>query len=53
MKTTLSAALLCAVGLGFPCAHAQQTEALRKQFLEYKAKAEQGDAEAQKNLGNC
>ena len=32
---------------------AQPIDALRKQFLEYKAKAEQGDPVAQFELGNC
>ena len=50
MRTTLIAALLCAASLVLPCAHAQQTVALRKLFLEYKARAEKGDAEAQKDL---
>ena len=53
MKTTLRIALICLASLVLPCAHAQQSEALRKQFLEYKAKAEQGDATAQHNLGVC
>ena len=53
MKTALIAALLCLATLVLPCAHAQQSEALRKQFLEDKAKAEKGDAEAQYNLGHC
>ena len=53
MRTTLIAVLLCAVSLVLPCGHAQQSEALRRQFLEFKAKAEQGDAQSQSNLGLC
>ena len=53
MKTTLRIALICLASLVLPCAHAQQSEALRKEFLEYKAKAEKGDATAQSNLGFC
>ncbi len=53
MKTTLRIALICLASLVLPCAHAQQSEALRKEFLEYKAKAEKGDANAQSNLGGC
>ena len=53
MKTFL-AALLLAASLLRPCAHAQQSDALHKQFLKYKAKAEQqGDAMDQCNLGFC
>ena len=50
MKIFLNALLLSA---GWFCAsvHAQQSEVLRKQFLEDKAKAEQGDAKAQADLG--
>ena len=51
MRTALIAILLCAASLVFPCARAQQTEALSKQFLNYKAKAEQGDARSRFNQG--
>ena len=51
MKTFL-VALLLAAGLLCPCAHAQQSAEVRR-FLEYKAKAEKGDAKAQSNLGVC
>ena len=53
MKTTLRIALLCLASLVLSCSRAQQSEALRKQFLEAKAKAEQGDAKAQTDLGVC
>ena len=36
-----------AAGLLHPCARAQQNDAFRKQFIEYKVKAEQGDADTQ------
>src|SRR5436190_1293739 len=52
MKASLAVALLCAAGLVFPCAYAQQSEAPHKQFLEIKAKAEKGDAGAQADLGD-
>jgi len=45
MRTSLIAALLCTAGLLFANAHAQQDDTLKKQFLEYKANAEKGDAE--------
>ena len=32
---------------------AEQTDAARKQFLDYRARAEQGDAAAQYNIGVC
>ena len=51
MRITLFVALLCIASLVLPCARAQQSEALRKLFLEDKAKAEKGDAVAQYNLG--
>ena len=47
----LLAALLLVAGSFCPCAYAQQSEMLRKQFLNDKAKAEQGSADAQNNLG--
>ena len=50
MKALL-AALLLAAGLLCPCAEAQQDDAARKQFLEYKAKAEQGNLDAQYIIG--
>ena len=50
MKALL-AALLFAFCLLCPCAHAQQDEARRSQFLAREAKAKQGDANAQYNLG--
>ena len=53
MKTSLFAALLLAVGWFRPCVHAQQSEALRKQFQHYQVGAEQGQAIAQFNLGLC
>ena len=53
MKTTLTAALLCVAILVLHSADSPQVEALRKQFPENKAKAEQGDAAAQYNLGRC
>ena len=53
MRTILMGALLCTASFALPCAPAQQSEALRRQFLEYKAKGEQGDAKAQFNLGVC
>ena len=52
MKALL-AALLFAFCLLCPCAHAQQDEAARSRFLAVEAKAKQGDADAQYNLGNC
>jgi len=51
MRTTLIAVLLCIASLLLPGAHAEQGEALRKQFLDDKAKAEKGDAVSQYNLG--
>ncbi|MBC8002791.1 MAG: sel1 repeat family protein [Opitutaceae bacterium] len=33
--------------------HAQSTDSFRKRFLEFKARADQGDAVAQINLGIC
>ena len=53
MKTDLLVALLCIATLVLPCAHAQQSEALRRQFRADKAKAEKGDATAQYILGAC
>ena len=53
MRTFLIATLLCAFGMIFPSAHGQETDALKKTFLENKAKAEKGDAVAQFNLGAC
>ena len=55
MKFTVSLFCLIALllGMALPAAQAQQTDALRKEFLEYKAKAEKGDAKAQSNLGVC
>ena len=50
MKALL-AALLFAFCLLCPCAHAQQDEAARSWFLAEEAKAKQGDAGAQYNLG--
>ena len=52
MKALLTA-LLFAFCLLCPCAHAQQDEAARSRFLAVEAKAKQGDADAQYNLGNC
>ena len=49
----LATTLLCAAGLLSPCSHGQQSQPLSKQFLEYKTKAEQDDASAQNNLGDC
>ena len=49
----LATTLLCAAGLLSPCSHGQQSQPLSKQFLEYKTKAEQGDASAQNNLAVC
>ena len=53
MRTTLIPALLCAASLLLPCAQAQQSDSLRRQFLEHKAKAERGDAPAQFYVGHC
>jgi TPR repeat protein len=50
MKSIL-AALLLAAGLLCPHSNAQQDDAARKQFLEIKPKAEQGNAQAQSLLG--
>jgi len=50
MKALL-AALLFAFCLLCPCAHAQQDEAARSRFLAVEAKAKQGDAVAQCELG--
>ncbi|MBC8001374.1 MAG: sel1 repeat family protein, partial [Opitutaceae bacterium] len=36
-----------------PAIHAQPTDALRQEFLAYKAQAENGEAKAQSNLGVC
>ncbi|KAB2645301.1 MAG: SEL1-like repeat protein, partial [Verrucomicrobia bacterium] len=52
MKALL-AALLLAFCLLCPRAHAQQDEATRSRFLAREAKAKQGDADAQFNLGVC
>jgi TPR repeat protein len=52
MKTIRFAALLCLCVLTPLRALAQETEALRKQFLEVRAKAEQGDVESQLTLAN-
>ena len=52
MKALL-AALLFAFCLLCPCAHAQQDESRRSRFLAVEAKAKQGDAAAQYNLGVC
>lgn len=52
MRTALIAVLIGAAPLVLFSAHAQQTEALRKQLLEYRAKAEKGDADAQNKLGD-
>jgi TPR repeat protein len=53
MRTALLTTLLCVGSLILPFAHAQQTDVARKQFLDYRAKAEQGDAAAQYNVGIC
>ena len=53
MRTTLSATLICVASLVMPCAHAQQTDAARKHFLEYKAEAGRGNTKAQCDLGIC
>ena len=45
-------AVILAAGLLCPCTHAQQSDEVRR-FLEYKAKAERGDAAAQVSLGQC
>src|SRR5437879_2992662 len=47
------AALLCTAGFGFSCGDAQESDRARKEFLEYKGKAETGDARAQFRLGFC
>lgn len=54
MKPTLIAALLCVAGLVMSCAPAplSESEATKKRFLETKAKAEQGDPQAQTLLGS-
>jgi TPR repeat protein len=51
VKTTLIAALLCAVSLLLSCAHAQQSEADRLALAQLRAKAEQGDLQSQFELG--
>src|ERR1019366_3953311 len=53
IRTVLMAALLYTASFVLPCAHAQQSDAVRIQFLEFKSKAERGDAQAQSNLGLC
>ena len=45
--------LLSFVCWSVPPTSAQQTDALKKQFLKYKAKAEKGDAKAQFMAGYC
>src|SRR5437899_343475 len=49
-RLTGLATLLCVASFAMPGAHAQPTDALRKQFLEFKAQAEQGNAKAQDSL---
>ena len=51
MRITLLDELLRIASPVLPSVPAQQSDALRRLFLEYKAKAEKGDAEAQHNLG--
>jgi hypothetical protein len=53
LLTIYIATLLCAAGLIFPCAHAQETDATRQRFRETKVKAEKGDAESQHMVGFC
>ena len=53
MKPTLIAVLLCVAGLVLPPAHGQQNKATSKQFLETKARADQGDPWAQNDMGVC
>ncbi len=53
LRFAVIGALLCATSLVLPCAHAQQTDAERMEFLESKAKAEKGEAKDQFNLGVC
>jgi TPR repeat protein len=54
MRTFLLVALLFAVGFLAPHLCAQSDDVpLRRLFNEYKAKAEQGNAESQWMLGNC
>lgn len=53
MRPTLIAALLGVVILVLPGAHAQQAEALRRQFAELKARADKGDAHAQAAVGDA
>lgn len=50
---TLVVVLFWYVGCFVPAILAQQTDALKKQFLEYLTLAEKGDAKAQYNLGCC
>jgi len=50
-RTSLIAALLCAVSLLLPNARAQQGEADRQALAQLRAKAETGDAHAQCELG--
>ncbi|MBI3876448.1 MAG: sel1 repeat family protein [Verrucomicrobia bacterium] len=52
MKNILFAALVCVPSLFFTNALAQQAGPLNQLFLHYKAKAEQGDAHAQNNVGS-
>ena len=54
MKNWLLLAFIAVlIAESLPCVHAQQNDALRKQFQEQKAAAEQGNAVAQCNLGIC
>lgn len=55
MKPRPLARILLSILLGVAAlpVPAQQSEAARKQFEEFKAKAEKGDAEAQFKLGGC
>src|SRR5947207_1108872 len=51
MKTLLTTLLVA--GLFCACNHVQQSDVARKEFLEYKTKAEQGAVDAQYMLGVC
>lgn len=53
MKTFLLTMLLSGIGLLVPNDRAQQSDALRKEFANSKALAEQGEARSQAFLGAC
>ena len=51
MKTALIAALLCTASLSLPSAHAQQSTADTNQLTILRARAQQGDAKSQFEMG--